>query len=377
MTTPQPPPRPAPAGDELFPRSLAILDDGARQQTHLGVQLYVSLRGTVLIHRAFGERRPGEPLTVDTLSLWLSAGKPLTALAIAQQWERGRLDLDAPVSRYLPEFGTAGKSRITVRHLLTHTGGFRPADTLPETLPWDTMLQATCRTPLEPGWVPGVTAGYHLQGSWYVLAEIVQRLDGRVFPHYLRDEILLPLGLRDSWIGMPPATYAAYGPRIGPTYLAFPHPIAPHPTWDSAAACTACRPGGNARGPVHELGRFYEALLEGGRGIVRPATLREFVRRQRVGVFDQTFRHVVDVGLGFVLNSSHHGLDTVPYGYGRHASEETFGHSGSQSACAFADPVRGLVVAWVFNGQPGEPRHQRRQRALNTALYEDLRLETH
>jgi hypothetical protein len=62
----------------------------------------------------------------------------------------------------------------------------------------------------------------------------------------------------------------------------------------------------------------------------------------------------------------------MPYGYGRAATRETFGHSGNQSSCAFADPGRQLVVAWCCNGMPGERKHQQRQREINNAIYQDL-----
>jgi CubicO group peptidase (beta-lactamase class C family) len=65
----------------------------------------------------------------------------------------------------------------------------------------------------------------------------------------------------------------------------------------------------------------------------------------------------------------------MPYGYGRKASPNTFGHSGNQSSCAFADPVHRLAVAWLTNGMPGERRSQQRQRAINNAIYEDLGLD--
>jgi CubicO group peptidase (beta-lactamase class C family) len=79
-------------------------------------------------------------------------------------------------------------------------------------------------------------------------------------------------------------------------------------------------------------------------------------------------------GLGFILNSNQYGIDTVPYGYGRHASARTFGHGGAVSSCAFCDPDRKLVVAWVCNGMTTDPAHQVRQRAINNAIYEDLDL---
>jgi len=71
-----------------------------------------------------------------------------------------------------------------------------------------------------------------------------------------------------------------------------------------------------------------------------------------------------------------YGPDTVPYGYGPHCSPRTFGHGGSQCSIGFCDPEHCLVVAWVCNGRCGEGRHQRRNRAINTAIYEDLGLAT-
>jgi CubicO group peptidase (beta-lactamase class C family) len=64
----------------------------------------------------------------------------------------------------------------------------------------------------------------------------------------------------------------------------------------------------------------------------------------------------------------------MPYSFGRHASTDTFGHSGNQASCAFADPKNRLVVAWACNGMPGERKHQQRQRAINNSIYEDLGL---
>jgi CubicO group peptidase (beta-lactamase class C family) len=102
----------------------------------------------------------------------------------------------------------------------------------------------------------------------------------------------------------------------------------------------------------------------------------DMTRRHRTGLFDKTFGHVIDFGLGLIINSRDDAEedDALPYGYGPYASRETFGHSGAQSSCAFCDPRHRLVVAWACNGMPGEPAHQRRQRALNAAVYEDLGL---
>jgi CubicO group peptidase (beta-lactamase class C family) len=134
----------------------------------------------------------------------------------------------------------------------------------------------------------------------------------------------------------------------------------------------------DARGPIRELGRFYRMLLNkgeiDGRRILSPQTVEAIVSPHRVGMYDHTFRHVMDWGLGFLINSAQYGPDTVPYGYGPYASPRTFGHSGYRSSVAFGDPEPGLAVALAFNGMPDNERHESRVRSVLDAAYEDLEL---
>lgn len=325
---------------------------------------------------ALGEAVTGVRLRPDMLMLWLSAGKPLTAIGIAQMVEAGRIDLDAPIARQIPEFGQNGKAGITLRHILTHTGGFRGADLIPQNLDWRETIARICGTPLERDWVPGEKGGYHLYGSWFILGELLQRLSGLSYSDYVRQKILLPLGMKQSWVGMPAATFETCEGRIGLLHKTEGGGMVAHPVWRRASSWIEPRPGSNACGPFRELGRFYESLLGFGEGtILKRETSALFTRRHREGFHDQTFGHQLDFGLGFIVDSNRYGRETVPYGYGRHCSEATFGHGGAQSSCAFADPEAGLVVAWGCNGMPGEAAHQERVRAINSAIYEDLGLD--
>ncbi len=111
-----------------------------------------------------------------------------------------------------------------------------------------------------------------------------------------------------------------------------------------------------------------------GRRVLLPQTVEAFTAPHRIGMLDVTFKHVLDWGLGFIVNSNQYGAETVPYGYGHHASPRTFGHSGYRSSTGFADPERGLAVALVLNGTPSNERHEARIRSLLDALYEDLGL---
>lgn len=82
----------------------------------------------------------------------------------------------------------------------------------------------------------------------------------------------------------------------------------------------------------------------------------------------------MDFGLGVLCNSNQYGAETVPYGFGQYCSEATYGHGGAQCSMGFCDPERKLVVAWSANGFCGEGQHQRRNRMINNAIYEDLEL---
>jgi CubicO group peptidase (beta-lactamase class C family) len=360
-----------------LPRTIAAIERGMHEGLHIGAQLYVSRHGQVVADVAAGEARRGVPMRTDTLMLWLSAGKPITAVAIAQQWERGKLELDDRVAQLIPEFAAGGKEAITIRHILTHTGGFRAALGHWEDQPWDAVIAAVCAARLEPRWIPGTTAGYHGLTSWYILGEVVRRLDGRAFDRYVREEVLLPCGMSDSWLGVPVEQQETYGDRFGLMHDTSHGEAVANFKMDEPRLAAQCRPPSGARGPIRELGKFYETLLlQRGGPIGRPQTIEAITAHHRVGVHDKTFRHVVDFGLGFVLQSNQYGIDTVPYGYGPHASPRTFGHSGSRSSIGYADPEHGLVVACIFNGATTEAKHDRRMREVNALIYEELGVVT-
>ncbi len=360
-----------------FDSTVAALEQGIERGRHLGAQLYVSRGLATLADLAVGDDAPGRPLTPHTLLVWMSSSKPVTAVAIGQLWEQGKLDLDDLVARHLPEFAQGGKDGVTVRHLLTHTAGIRMLDVGWPSRSWEEVLAKICRQRLEPRWEVGEKAGYHLASSWFVLGEVVQRLSATPFSRYVRERIFEPCGMRSSWIGMREAEFLTLEDRLGTMYDCQSSPAAPHP-WTSREMLVSANPARNGAGPARELGRFYEMLLargsREGRRILQPATVEALTARHRVGLYDHTFRHVLDWGLGFIPDSKQYGDQTVPYNYGRHCSRETFGHSGFQSSAAFCDRRRRLVVVLIFNGTPGAAAHHRRMQRALEAVYEDLGL---
>lgn len=358
-------------------RTRAVIEDGMKAGPHIGAQVYVSAQGEALADFGVGEASPGAAMTPESIMLWMSAGKPLTAVAIARLWENGDLRLDDPAAKFVPEFAQAGKAGITIRHILTHTGGFRFADSGGRPGSWDETLQQIARSPCEDGWTPGERAGYHASSSWFVLGEIIQRITGQPFERALYGLTLEACGMWKTSFSLAPTGQQEPEKRVG-QMMVTAHGKREALDRESAEGRAVVSPGASARGPMRDLARFYEMLLAGGRGFAGRAlhaqTAEAITARHRAGMFDETFRSVLDWGLGFLLASDFYSDTPAPYGYGRYASRRTFGHSGSQSSCAFCDPVKGLVVAWVCNGMPGEPAHQKRQRAINEAIYEDVGL---
>jgi CubicO group peptidase (beta-lactamase class C family) len=295
------------------------------------------------------------------------------AVAIAQQWERGHLELDDPVVDHVPEFGAHGKHAITLRHLLTHTAGIRGADAISSTAAgdayWDEIVAGICAAAPEADWVPGRRAGYHLTCGMTMLAEVVRRRDGRRFEHYVREEIYEPLGMTDCWVGMPAARVAGYGDRLGTMHSTASGVAIPLEMFDTPDALRYCSPGGGGRGPVRQLARLYEAMLArgelDGRRVLSPQSVEAVTARHRVGLYDETFHAQCDWGLGFAVDA---------FAMGRHASPRAFGHGGALSAISLADPESGLVAVVQTNGMCGNDDHYLRLAAITTALYTDLGL---
>lgn len=364
-------------------RVTALLTDGIAAGWHRGAQLEVRLAGSSPVHVCVGESRPGVAITPDTLLPWFSCTKPFTAVAVAQLVERGLVAYDDPVAAHVPSFGAAGKEGVTLRHVLTHTGGFRSVQPAADVwrLEWDELVARICASPLEEGWVPGERAGYHPVTGFHVLGEVVQRVTGRSFADYVTEEILEPLDLADSWMCLTEDRYDAYGTRMGVMEdTARPGGAASTPVrgMDSSRGFRRPSPSGGGVGPMADLVKLFEALLGGGaregERVLSSAAVAALVQPVRVGMHDETFGMVIDWSLGLMVNSWQYRQAPAPYGYGDHASPSAFGHGGQQSSIAFADPAHGLAVALCCNGRPGEALNHRRTQPVLTALYEELGL---
>ena len=201
-----------------FRRTLDVLESGIQSGLHLGGQLYVSQCGKPLIDASFGRLDDKRPAADNSLFLWRSAGKPLTAIAIAQLVERGLLDWDQPIAQQIPEFAQGGKSSITIAHILTHTAGFQRADFISEDISSKDQFHAICATPLEDGWEIGKHAAYQPWSGWQILAEIIHRVTESSFTDHVSASVLKPAGMESTQIGVSKSEYPTLASTISPFY---------------------------------------------------------------------------------------------------------------------------------------------------------------
>lgn len=321
---------------------------GLIERPGVAAQVCAVKDGQVIIDRSFG-CDPGD------LFLIFSAGKPFVAVLVHMLAERGLLVLDDPVARYWPEFGRNGKDTITIRQVLQHRSGVPVARSL-----WrDALVAGSWRTsvrsletarPLSP---PGRAPAYHVLSYGFILGEVVQRVAGAGLRTVLQAELLDPLRLADTHLGLP----APLWERHVPVRADGPDGRIRQWMFNNRAVREAVIPAATISSTARDLARFYQMLLRGGEldgaRVLTPATVEEARRPSSEGQTDRLLKRPIRWSQGFQLGGS------GPMG-GR-SSRHAFGHNGSNCCIGWADPGRQLVFAYVTNlltaGLEGSP-HQ-------------------
>jgi CubicO group peptidase (beta-lactamase class C family) len=314
-----------------------LLQKGVEEGCFPGAQFHASVGGDVVVDIAVGEARLGTPMRADTVVAWQCNTKPVTAVAACQLWEQGRVDIDAPVVKYVPEFGANGKEGVTLRHLLTHTAGFAfdPPGSTMRPVPWDEVERLVCDASLMQGWTPGVAFRYSGWLGYATLGVVVSRVDGRPFSQYVREEVFDPLGMQDCWLGVDATELDEVSSRMASLYdTSGPQPVAlVGGGLYQSRHLEACYPALGGVGPVRQLARLWESLRRavggGKRSVVRAGTAKQMVQ-QGIGHY----------GLGVMVSPGYFG-DWCPM---------AFGHDGMRTTQAFADPDHDVVVVAAVNG---------------------------
>jgi uncharacterized protein YbbC (DUF1343 family)/CubicO group peptidase (beta-lactamase class C family) len=305
-----------------------------------GAVLLIGHDGQVVYRKAYGERSlvpAREPMTVDTIFDAASLTKVVaTTSSVMKLFEQGKIRLDDPVTKYLPEF-QEGHSPITIRNLMTHFSGLRPdLDLKPAWSGYETGIhRALIDKPAGP---PGIRFVYS-DINFILMGEIVHRLSGQMLSDFARSNVFEPLGMKDS-LFLPPASLR---PRIAPTEI---DPTTGRPLWGVVHDDTSRYMGGVAGHAglfttADDLGKFAQMLLDHGQAngtrLFSPLTIQKFTTPESPA--DQPILR----GLGWDIDSpySSNRGDLFPIG--------SFGHTGFTGTSMWMDPVSRSYVILLTN----------------------------
>lgn len=363
---------------------LAALFERAEREVRDGVlpsaQLAVARNGRIAGLRTLGAARFAgrEALaTDDALYVIFSCTKAITSAAAWILLDEGKLALDERVADVLPGFGANGKQDVTVEQLFTHAAGFPRAPLAPREGVWGRLPETFARWRLN--WEPGSRFEYHPTSSMWVIAAIVQERSGVAFRDFVRTRIAEPLGLPDLRVGCPRAEQGRIADvtHVGRAWtneelVAKGFPPLPETEvteenlqkFNDAAVREAGVPGGGGIASAAELALFYQALLAGGAGVWRPATIADARRIRNAEFLDPMFGVPANRALGLVVGA---GPKKHFLGFGKTASDAVFGHLGAGGQIAWADPATGLSFAYLTNGHDRDVlREGRRTTALSS-----------
>jgi CubicO group peptidase (beta-lactamase class C family) len=304
----------------------------------------------------------GDGVAADDLQGVYSSTKGVAGVCIALLVQRGALDLDAPVSRYWPEFAGGGKGDVTVRVALSHQAGVpgvEPQLTREEFLNHDAVAARLAAQ--VPHWRPGKAHGYHGLTIGTIMDELVRRIEGVSVAEFFRKEVGDPRGI-DFYIRtpedvdhrvrmvLPPSPPSAQEAQPGG-----PPPAGPDSL--TGMAFNAARPGPDELLPniraVRDSGQAAAAGVGSARGLARlyamcisevdglpplltADTIARVTQIQTVGE-DLVLRFPTRFGIVFQKAD-----DRVPYG-----SHQAFGHDGAGGSIGVADPWHGVAYAWI------------------------------
>ena len=327
--------------DARFAAAFAEVDAWVAKGAFPGAVLAVGQHGRLLALKAFGRigsSAAAPPMPVNALFDLASLTKVIgTTTAAEILYDRGQLDLDAPVVRYLPEFGgTPGHDAITVRHLLTHSSGLKLSGLL-----WQhaTDKAGILRQidAMQASDVPGSTYQYQ-DFNLILMGEIVERLSGLPLDIFLQTNVFGPLGMKGT--GFRPSKDLL--PRIAPTEQddTFRHMLVRGLVHDENAFVMGGVAGhAGLFSTARDLATLAQLYLNGGtcRGkrLIRADTIRSFATRQNI-----------PRGSSRAL-----GWDTPTPGglFGSLASNRALIHTGFTGTSIYIDPDRDAFVILLTN----------------------------
>ena len=314
----------------------SIIDQAIADGNIPGAVLVVGHDGKVIYRKAYGSRSlepRREPMTLDTIFDLASLTKVIaTTTAVMQLVEQGKVRLNDPVAKYLPEFAQNGKEDITVRQLLTHYSGLAPD--LDLTTPWEGKNTAYQLAFVEP---PETTPGsgfVYSDINFIMLGALVEKVSGETLDAYAEQHIFAPLKMTHTRF-LPPAAWRS---KIAPTQ----YDENEHMLRGVVHDPTARRMGGVAGhaglfSTADDLAKFAQALLNGGDGILSAVAVEKMTSPEQPPSAPMLRGFGWDIDSPF---SSNRG-DLLPVG--------SFGHTGFTGTSIWIDPTTQTYIILLTN----------------------------
>jgi uncharacterized protein YbbC (DUF1343 family)/CubicO group peptidase (beta-lactamase class C family) len=314
----------------------SIIEQAVADGNIPGAVLVVGHDGAVIYRKSYGSRAlepKREPMTLDTVFDLASLTKVIaTTTAMMQLVEQGKVRMNDPVAKYLPEFAQNDKEDITVRQLMTHYSGLAPD--LDLTTPWEGKNTAYQLAFVEP---PETTPGsgfVYSDINFITLGALVERVSGETLDAYTTQHIFAPLKMTRTRF-VPPAAWRA---KIAPTQ----YDENEHMLRGVVHDPTARRMGGVAGhaglfSTADDLAKFAQALLNGGGGILSAVTVEKMTSPE------QPPQAPVLRGFGWDIDSpfSSNRGDLLPVG--------SFGHTGFTGTSVWIDPTTQTYIILLTN----------------------------
>lgn len=322
--------------------AVGVLEQAVAAEKVRAASLYVR-GGDRELMRSFGDARS------NAASFLLgSITKPIAIAALMTLYDQGRFDLDEPAQKYLPEFRDSWRAEVTIKHLLTHTSGL--PDQLPqnaklrsEHAPLSRFVEGALQVPL--GFRPGSQYRYSSMAI-LLAAEIAQRLSGTDIKQLVQQNVLEPLEMNDSALGLGHLRQDQTVPcqvEFGAAESGGGSSDSKAWDWNSEFWRNLGAPWGGQHASARDVGKFFQEFLH--------PTGRLFRRE----VAELMTRNHNPLG----LESRGLGFDVAMHSDAPGASPATFGHTGSTGTIAWADPQRDLICV-VLTSLPSDaaPRRQ-------------------
>jgi CubicO group peptidase (beta-lactamase class C family) len=320
------------ADDQPLSEAIQIIEDTITEDAIPGAAVLVMQDGDIVAECAIGtcDVETSRPFETDTICWIASLTKPVTATAAMTLVEKGLLELDDPVEKYLPEFRTqttAGGRHVpvTIRQLMCHASGIqasvplRPRNFFEQ--PWYRRTLAEVAAAIaetELVFEPGERAQYS-NAAPYVLGRIIEIQARRPFGDYVRETILEPLDMLDTGFAIPKekinraATVLRRRDGMTDVFCRF------DPEWD----VTMTMPDGGLFSTTHDIARFAQSFLDGRNVVLSDESIEEMLTEQSDGY-----------GLGWILDR-----------------EGQFSHWGSSGTRVWGDRRTGVVGVVFFQIQ--------------------------